>query len=419
MATAKAKIEKWPAEVRVCFIPHERRNAKGEVEFRVTKADLEKIVANTNKSCESRTYPLQMIGHRDPAEADIDQTAEPIGFADKFWMGEYDGQPAIYCRLRLDPESDYTSKSELRKYPYLSVEYIHGARKIIGVSRLMRQPYLNVGVSTYQFSQLDSPVCDSPIYVQCHHNNRVTCYAMEGAAMAKNMPDNDEDGFDEKIYEAVKKRLCKEYNLTPIGGGDPASPGGAGGSMPKLDLSPPKKSGGDNNMPDDDGDDDDMDKEPMPPSMKKEMKDEKKEDKEMSYSADPVVARKVLATRRELRKMKLSTRRRMAETVIGEMVRQGLQLNPDDARTEVDALLAYEDDRWQTRVDYLKRVYKYSDPYRVEVASGEDITSYSAPRDRDSAAREAANAASERAIKEGYTNYSDILAEERKKRNLS
>jgi hypothetical protein len=392
----KDRFEGWPAEERVCFIPHVRKNGKGREQFRVTAADLKKIVENTNKSVTSETYPIQLIGHRDPDLPDTEQKAEPIGYADRFWIGEHNGDPAILCRLRVDPKSDYASAKELRRYPYLSVEYVHGSKKIIGVSRLMRQPYLDVGVSSYG---LYASVWDDP--------RRVVCYALEPYAMP--MEDND-DKFDEKIYEHVKKRLMKDY-AGLFGGAEPGGSGSSGG-IPKLDLDKPKL----RDM-DDDEEDKEIDEEPMPPSLRKEMRKDKDEDKAMNF-ADPVAATRYHAARRTSRQMTLKQRRRRAEEVVEKLVSQGLALQASAATAEVNSLLTYEDSRWQERVDYLKSNYRWSDPHEVHVASYADVVAASPPRDRDGASRAAAEAAVARAATEGYTNYAAILSDERKKRNL-
>jgi hypothetical protein len=140
----RERKDQFRTEVGVpVFRPHKR------ADYEVTAADLHEIAANSNRSTavlHGGKVPHNE-GHRsfDPK---FDEKLQPdtFGYCDNFRVSTLsDGVPAIICDRHI-----LTDKFEqAAKHPYPSVEYQAATKTIIGVARLTRPPFLNLGAVFY------------------------------------------------------------------------------------------------------------------------------------------------------------------------------------------------------------------------------------------------------------------------------
>lgn len=91
--------------------------------------------------------PPQTEGHRnfDPQAKEADQPTV-LGYCDNFRLATLpDGTKAIVCDQHT--QAQYIERA--KNLPYVSVEYQSDKKRIIGVARLKRPPYLNLGGTFY------------------------------------------------------------------------------------------------------------------------------------------------------------------------------------------------------------------------------------------------------------------------------
>lgn len=126
-----------------------------EVKYTVTDADLEEIARNSNESVEAAGHlPRQTIGHTATGKlAEIDQPAVLIGAAINYRVAT-EGKTK-YLVADLYTRNDRWDRAQ--EFPYRSAEYNWGSKKIRGVARILRDPYLELGTTLYEDD--DSTVC--------------------------------------------------------------------------------------------------------------------------------------------------------------------------------------------------------------------------------------------------------------------
>jgi hypothetical protein len=254
------------------FVPHERRtkgkDGKVRVLYSLTEKDLHKIVARYQRQKATvGVVPRITIGHT-RTDAPESEQPELVGFARDLRVGRFGPEKriAILCDEYLFPGR---AQYALRNYPFRSVEYYPGREEIAGVSLLIRDPELDLGI--VQASRADPVVLYES---QVNHysrplDQRVVLYQREVNVMPElekdplappvaeepDMPvesdelDPDEAGIADrymKHYERnhpVMKHLCQKYGAEAgLGGAAPAMPGGMNGGLPepiKNEPTPP------------------------------------------------------------------------------------------------------------------------------------------------------------------------------------
>lgn len=197
------------------FRPHRRvtKDKDGkEIVIEVTEADLPEIAANMLALEQDEGVVIRVTpGHVRTVHADgtaVKETENPplFGFNLNPRVGTFGPKntPAVLVDEYLFPDR----ADERKNYPYRSAEYFHGPKVIRGVALLKRDPFLDLGMVTYDAA------------AGCYH------YAM-GSDMADektaaNPVANPEEGKaqppaetpeEAKLFEKMREYLCRKYAL--------------------------------------------------------------------------------------------------------------------------------------------------------------------------------------------------------------
>lgn len=142
------KVENIP----IC-IPHERtvKNAAGEEQTIVVTADDLPEIANQleERAAQYGVYPVMTYGHRQQSDPNFPEKDQPdiAGFTADHHFGYFGPSqvPAVLGTAYYKREE----WEEAKKYPFRSMDYYPGTKKITGVALLKRDPYLPLGMVTY------------------------------------------------------------------------------------------------------------------------------------------------------------------------------------------------------------------------------------------------------------------------------
>jgi hypothetical protein len=143
------KVENAPI-----FKPHER-TIKGpdgaEKKIVITEDDLEPIAQQINQlAADDGSLPIMTIGHRVQNDPNFKETNQPpwVGVVCNAKKGTFGpkNKPAITATLY------YKRKhwEEAKEYPFRSIDFYPGSNKVSGVALLTRDPYLSMGIISYQ-----------------------------------------------------------------------------------------------------------------------------------------------------------------------------------------------------------------------------------------------------------------------------
>lgn len=151
------------------FTPHERtsQGPNGETtQINITEEDLPDIANQINERMEKYGVPAIMtIGHRQQANPAYPEKLQPdiVGGAKNAKVGTFGPQqtPGVLADLYYAKE-DW---EEAKKFPWRSVDFYPGSKKVTGVALLKRDPFLPMGIVMYQ-GESNFPVrlLRAPIY---------------------------------------------------------------------------------------------------------------------------------------------------------------------------------------------------------------------------------------------------------------
>ena len=153
-----AKINDPKKYIRVpgvpIFVPHTRKT-KGpngeEIDIVVTAQDLPIIADQINlRENEYGVPPILTIGHRQQNDPAYPEHLQPdmVGVVRDAKVGNFGPKqtPAILATVYYDRES----WEETKKYPFRSVDFYPNSNKVTGVALLKRDPFLPMGIVSYQ-----------------------------------------------------------------------------------------------------------------------------------------------------------------------------------------------------------------------------------------------------------------------------
>lgn len=158
-----ADPSKWVIveNVPVCR-PHIRKGKLPdgtEYQIEVTEADLPDICAELNRrETEGGLLPILTIGHRNQLAAGKDEINQPaiVGYGRQYHVGKF-GPKQISAVLV--NEYHLSERHELaREFPFRSMDFRPGTKTVTGVALLKKDPWLELGMVTYD----DSDGADSP-----------------------------------------------------------------------------------------------------------------------------------------------------------------------------------------------------------------------------------------------------------------
>ncbi len=241
------------------FVPHTRKvmeDGKARVLYQITEADLHRIVAVYKRQFSKVGVPPRItIGH---TQREKPESAQPelVGFAQNLRVGRWgpERKLGILCDEYLFP---HRAMYALCNFPYRSVEYYPGREEIAGVSLLIRDPELDLGIVMagrdevtvlYQRGggrNLPRPSSNDLLVIYQREVNMPDLEQNPVVPPVAENPDEptgdeltpDEAGTADRYmrhYERnhpVMKHLCQKYGAEA--GAAPAMPGATNGALPE------------------------------------------------------------------------------------------------------------------------------------------------------------------------------------------
>jgi hypothetical protein len=226
------------------FRPHVRyvldinRTPTDKVKYKVTDEDLEEICRNSNAVVEKDChFPRHTIGHVDfSAKPEHAQPAKYIGHAVNYRVGLMPNHEKVVL-ADLYTHRDHWEES--RKFPYRSAEYNWKSKKIGGVARVLRDPALGLGTTTYEdessYTCYAEPMMDKPGEAPTAGGGKtpVSQHPSPATPPGMNMGDlnPDEAVLADRLWAYY---AAKNPGLSSL----QAAPSGTNGGLPETDQKP-------------------------------------------------------------------------------------------------------------------------------------------------------------------------------------